>query len=151
MEARSRNFRQSRRGAGGRGRALGGALVAAVVGVACSDEMAPRTRVCAEILALQVPESEVVETWPGARGATFAYRIEGEDVPSVHQLGCELEEPTPGRLRAKSVRVDGRDLSEAEILLLNSELLLAEIHRADPGPPGAQRWTDWIEAALAML
>jgi len=122
-----------------------------MLGLACGDEVAPSTRVCTEILALQVPEGEIVEAWPGARGATFAYRTEGEDVASVHRLECAIAEPTPGRLRAQSLRVDGRELSDAEILLVNSELLLTEIRRADPGPPRSQRWTAWIEAALAML
>lgn len=106
---------------------------------------------CTEILALQVPRSEVVETWPGAHGATLAYRIDGEDVASVHRLECTVGEPAPGQLRAESLRVDGRELSEAELLLVNSELLLSDIRRADPGGRGSHTWSGWVEAALAML
>ncbi len=131
--------------------ALGGASLAAMLGFACSDEVTPSARVCAEILALQSPGAELVETWLGARGAALSYRIDDEGVASLHRLECAIAEPTPGRLRAESLRLDGRELSEAEILLVNSELLLTEIRRADPGPPGSRRWAAWIEAALSML
>src|SRR5262245_3631557 len=68
---------QGRKGGAGSGWAPGGAVFAALAALACSDDVAPGTRVCTEILALQVPRSEIVEVWPGARGATLAYRIDG--------------------------------------------------------------------------
>jgi hypothetical protein len=126
------------------------AAVAALVGLACGDGLAPGARVCAEVLALQIPAAEIVEAWPGAGGVALTYRVEGEDDASVHRFECVMAQSAPGRLRAQSLRVDERELSEAELLLVNSELMLGEIRRADPGPPSARRWTAWIEEALAM-
>jgi hypothetical protein len=133
----------------------GGAAAAALLGLACGEASAPGTRACAEILALQVPGAELVEAWPGAGGVALTYRTPdedggGEDAP-IHRLECVLAQDAPGRLRAQSLRVDDRRLSEAEVLLVNSELLLGEIRRADPGPPGSGRWKARIEALLASL
>jgi hypothetical protein len=118
-------------------RRCAGAALAALVGLACGDGAAPGARVCAEILALQVPGAEIVEAWPGAGGVALAYRAPDEDAgaedAAVHRLECVLAEDAPGRLRAQSLRIDHRALSEAEVLLVNSELLLGEIRRADPG------------------
>ena len=124
-----------------------GAVFAALSGLACGEAMAPATRACAEILALRIPDAEVVEAWPGASAVALTYRAED----ALHRLECVLAEPAPGRLRAESLRFDDRELSEGEILLVNSDLLLAEIRRADPGPPGSQGWMARIEAFLSRL
>ena len=149
MQTLRRNPRPVPSTASGRWPALGSALVAALVGFGCRDDGGPSARLCAEILAIQVPGAEVVETQPGAQGATLAYRTPDED--AVHRLECAISEPMPGHLRAESLRMDGRELSEAELVLVNSELLLIEIRRADPGPPRGQRWTAWVDAVLARL
>lgn len=125
----------------------GAAALAAWIGLACADAPSPGTRVCAEILALQAPGAEVVEAWPGAHGSALDYRVPGEDAKGVHRIECLIAEPEPGRLRAQSVRIEGRELSEAELVLVNAELLLAEIRRADPGPPRPPAW----EAVLSGL
>jgi hypothetical protein len=131
----------------------GRAAAAALLGLACSEAPAPGARACAEILAIQVPGAELVEAWPGNGAAALTYRAPdedggGEDAP-IHRLECVLAEDTPGRLRAQSLRIDDRRLSEAEVVLVNSELLLGEIRRADPGPPGSRRWAARIEALLS--
>lgn len=119
------------------------AALAALCGLACGQEAAPGTRVCAEILSLRAPGAQLVETWLGTGGVAVDYRFEGEPADSSHRLDCALEETEPGRLRARALHVDGRALPETELLLVNSELLLAEIRRADPGSPAeAGRWTD---------
>jgi hypothetical protein len=166
---------------------LGAAALAAWVGLACAEPVAPGTRVCAEILALQVPGAEPIEAWAGAHGVALDYRVPGEDAAAVHRIQCQIAEPEQGRaaaaqragapvelgqaersgglppeagrLRAQSVRVDGRELSEAELVLVNSELLLAEIRRADPGSPrsweatlrGLRGGAARIEATLSRL
>jgi hypothetical protein len=119
---------------------LGAAALAAWVGLACADPVAPGTRICAEILALQVSGAESLETWPGPHGVALDYRVPGEDGASVHRIECLIAEPEPGRLRAHSLRIDGRELSEAELLLVNSELLLAEMRRADRATPRPPPW-----------
>ena len=84
-------------------------------------------------------------TWRGARGVAFDYRIDDEEDDGLHRLECTLAETEPGRLRASALREDGRELSEAELVLVNSELLLAEIRRADPGPPRTDPfWSGWL-------
>ena len=133
-------------------RRSGVTAAAALACLACGDGASPGTRVCAEILALQVPGAEVVEAWPGAGGVALTYRTDaGASDETVHRLECVMAESAPGRLHARSLRVDDRALSEGEVLLVNSELLLQEIRRADPGPPRSSRWAAWIEAALARL
>ena len=113
---------------------LGSSALVAWVGLACADAVSPETRVCGEILELQVPGAELVQAWPGEQGVALDYRVEGEDAEALHRIECLIEESEPGRLRARSLRMDGRELSEAELVLVNSELLLAEIRRADRGP-----------------
>jgi hypothetical protein len=125
------------------------AVVAALAGLACAEPLAPATRACAQILALQSPEAEVLGAWPGTRAVALDYRVEEADTATSHRLECAIAEPAPGRLRADALRIDGSELSEAELLLVNSELLLTEIRRADPGPPPAERrWTEWLEEVL---
>ncbi len=113
--------------------------------VGCGEQTAPRARACAEILALQSPAAEVVETWVGTGSVAVDYRLVDAESETSHRLECALAETAPGRLRARSLRLDGDELSEAELLLVNSELLLAEIRRADPGPTRSTgRFTAWL-------
>ena len=145
MAARPRQLRWKVGSGSARRPARGALAAAALCGLACGGEAALGTRVCAEILELRAPAAEVVETWVGARGVALDYRVGDEAGESFHRLECTLAETEPGRLRARSVRVDGRELSEAELVLVNSDLLLAEIRRADPGPPrSAGRIASWI-------
>lgn len=142
MPARRRRVGRERRSGCARGPSL---ALCALVGLACADDAAPGLRVCAEILALRAPAAEVVETWRGARGVAFDYRIDDAEDDGLHRLECTLAETEPGRLRASALREDGRELSEAELVLVNSELLLAEIRRADPGPPRTDPfWSGWL-------
>ena len=145
MPARPRHARW-KLGSGRAPRFAQGALAAAALcGLACGDEAALGTRVCTEILGLRAPAAEVVETWAGARGVALDYRVGDEAGETFHRLECTLAETEPGRLRARAIRVDGLELSEAELVLVNSDLLLAEIRRADPGPPrSAGRIARWI-------
>lgn len=48
------------------------------------------------------------------------------------QLRCELERREPDGLRVRSARLNGRELSEARLALVNADLLLEEIRRAEP-------------------
>jgi hypothetical protein len=154
-------------------RRLAGAAVAASLGLACADAASPQAQVCAQILRLQVPGAELVEGWPGVQGVALDYRLPAEDAAALHRIECVVAEPErrgepggavlpdPGGLRAQSLRIDGRELSEAELLLVNSELLLEEIRRADPGAPRPpvfeatrrllRTGAVWIEAALSKL
>src|SRR5262245_23935184 len=91
---------------------LEAAALAASVALACADAVSPGARVCGEILALQVPGAELVEAWPSADGVALDYRVPDEEAGTVHRIECLIAEPEPGRLRARSLRVDGRELSE---------------------------------------
>jgi hypothetical protein len=79
---------------------LGAAALAAWVGLACAEPVAPGTRVCAEILALQVPGAEPIEAWAGAHGVALDYRVPGEDAAAIHRIQCQIAEPEQGRAAA---------------------------------------------------
>jgi hypothetical protein len=105
------------------------------VSLACGPEDDPGAQLCARLLEQRIPAAEVLEVtvlrpqresriryeWPGADGS-----------PVRDEIGCETEESAPGRLRARSVTLEGQQLSEAEIVLINSDLLLEDIRSAAP-------------------
>lgn len=149
MPARGRGSRRTSGAGPDRRAALRPWLPVLLLSAACEEAAPPSAQACAEILALQRPAAEVVETWLGAGSVTLDYRLAEDGAESSHRLECSLAETASGRLRARSLRLDGHELSEAELLLVNSELLLAEIRRADPGAPrSARRAPLWLARLL---
>jgi hypothetical protein len=71
-----------------------------------------------------------VERGPGVSAVTLAYQARAE--PSREQvrsrIACEFE-PTD-RWSLVAVRIDGHELTEAELALVNSELLLRDLSRS---------------------
>lgn len=106
--------------------ALGAVLLSA-----CADDHGARVELCAEILERKLPSSEVVEIVPQPPGGPeITYDATDEDGDLVRgHLECELERSRSGGLRVRSVTLDGRPLSAAEIVVLNANLLLDDLDR----------------------
>jgi hypothetical protein len=106
--------------------ALGAVLLSA-----CADQRGARIELCAGILERKLPASEVVEIapQPSERPAITFDAVDDEGAPVRGRLECELERSRAGGLRVRSVTLDGRPLSEAEIAVLNANLLLDDLDR----------------------
>jgi len=109
----------------------------AVAALACAKQAAPEARLCLDILNRRSPAAEVlaIAAEPSESRATIAYRIKG--APATSELECEFQPIETGALRVRSVAVDGQPLLEAELAIIDADLLFDDMRRADAG--GAAR------------
>jgi hypothetical protein len=128
----------ARGGRAGHGRKLVNQAIAiaplalgAILLSACADDHGARVELCAGILERRLPASEVVEiARHPSDGPEITYDAVDEDgAPVRGRLECKLERSRSGGLRVRSVTLDGRPLSEAEIVVLNANLLLDDLDR----------------------
>ncbi len=103
----------------------------AILLFACGGGRGAPVELCAEILERKLPASEVV----GVDLQSFdrpeiTYAATDEDgVPVQGRLACEVERSRSGGLRLRAAILDGRPLSETELVVLNADLLLDELYR----------------------
>lgn len=116
--------------------------VLGLAALACVQQQDPVARLCEAILARKLPGARVVSTLPrGAPDRTaLAFETdEGRRTPARHRLECEFQAAETGGMRLRSARLDGGELTDAELAVINSELFLADLQRAGaPGTSAAQ-------------
>lgn len=101
----------------------------------CGREKEEGGELCSALLARTLPSARVLEA---RRESTLrrTLRFEATDGDGERVEGtfrCELETARSGGLRVKAVLVDGRELSEEELVLINADLLLDDLRRHAPG------------------
>jgi len=104
-----------------------------IAALACARRAAPEARLCLDILKRRSPAAEVlaIAAEPSEQRTTIAYRIKG--APATSELACEFQAIESGGLRVRSVAVDGQPLLEAELAIIDADLLFDDMRRAEPG------------------
>jgi hypothetical protein len=98
--------------------------------LACGAEPATPVELCSALLASKVPAAEVtaIVLQPPDR-LELTYAVTGEDEASVEgQLACEVERSRLGGPRLRAAVLDGRPLSDTELVVRNANLLLDELY-----------------------
>lgn len=103
---------------------------AAALWLACGEETATPVELCAALLASKLPAAEVVAILPQPPDRLeLAYAMTADDEVRVEgRLACELERSRLGGPRLRAAVLDGRPLSETELVVRNSNLLLDELY-----------------------
>jgi hypothetical protein len=99
--------------------------------LACGGEPATPVELCTALLLSKVPAAEVVAVAPEPPDRlqiVYAVRSGDEAPPAEGLLACELERSRLGGPRLKAAVLDGRPLSETELVVRNSNLLLDELY-----------------------
>lgn len=105
-------------------------VLGAGLALACGGERATPVELCTALLASKRPGSEVVAIVPRPPERleiTYAFAGDGED-PVEGLLACELERSRLGGPRLRAAVLDGRPLSDTELVVRNSNLLLDELY-----------------------
>ena len=111
-------------------RMYGPRLVPLVLLFGCNSESATPVELCTALLASKLPSAEVVAVAPQPPNRleiTYAVTVEDE-APVEGLLACEVERSRLGGPRLKAAVLDGRPLSETELVVRNSNLLLDELY-----------------------
>jgi hypothetical protein len=105
------------------------ALVAAALS-GCGPQRATPVELCTAILAQKVPAAEVVAVSPQPPdGLDITYAAAAADEARVEgHLVCELERSDLGGPRLRAASLDGRPLSDTELVVVNANLLLDELY-----------------------
>jgi len=104
-------------------------FAAALLG-ACGGERASPAELCSAILERKVPGSEVVSIAPrppDRLDITYAVR-DGDQAPMAGSLTCEVGRSGLGGPRLRAAILDGRPLSDTELVVVNANLLLDELY-----------------------
>lgn len=99
--------------------------------LACGGESATPVELCTALLLSKVPAAEVVAVAPEPPDRleiAYAVSAGGEAPPATGLLACELERSRLGGQRLRAAVLDGRPLSETELVVRNSNLLLDELY-----------------------
>ena len=98
---------------------------------ACGAERGAPVELCTGILERKLPSSEVVAIVPQPLDRPeITYAAPDEDgAPVQGHLACEVERSRSGGLRLRAATLDGRPLSETELVVLNANLLLDDLDR----------------------
>jgi hypothetical protein len=116
--------------------------VLAACAAGCGREADPRIALCAQVLERRLPRARVVETAadPARGSATLRYEAaRGAEAPGSGSLECRIEASgSAGALRVVAATLDGEALPEAELTVINADLLLADLRRADPQRQGSR-------------
>jgi hypothetical protein len=105
--------------------AFGAALV-----LGCGAEPATPAELCAALLESKRPGAEVVASTAHGEGRLeLVYELPEEaDAPAEGSLTCEVERSALGGARLRAAHLDGRALSETELVVRNANLLLDELY-----------------------
>jgi hypothetical protein len=106
------------------------ALLCAAFSIAapgCGNRSTPEAHLCLDILKRRSPAAQVlaIAAEPEDQRATISYRVKGAPVTS--QLACEFQAIETGGLRVRSVAVDGQPLLEAELAVIDADLLFSDM------------------------
>ena len=95
----------------------------------CGGRSTPEERLCVEILARRSPAAQVlaIESAPEEQRAAITYRVKGSPVAS--ELDCAFQANENGGLRVRSVAIDGEPLLEAELAVIDADLLFDDLGR----------------------
>jgi hypothetical protein len=104
---------------------------AAVLLFACGADPRTPVELCAGLLEKKLPASEVVEIVPQPLHRPEITYAASDDsgAPVQGHLACEVERSRSGGLRLRAAILDGRPLSETELVVLNANLLLDDLYR----------------------
>lgn len=106
---------------------------AALLAVACARDREPALELCTDVLTRRFPEARVVETTSDASSAAVAFAL-GDRWKALPggRLECHFDEVgSGGALRLHAATLDGVALTTAELTVINADLLLADMRRAD--------------------
>jgi hypothetical protein len=114
---------------------LGSIAFGTALWLACGGEPATPAELCAALLESKLPGADVTATMEQAADQlTLAYALPVEDEPpAVGELVCHTRHSALGGLRLESAVLDGRALSETELVVRNSNLLLDELYAIGRG------------------
>jgi len=98
--------------------------------LACSAEPATPVELCSAVLASKLPGSEVVAIVPQPPDRLeLVYSLPVEDhAPVEGRLACHVARSRLGGPRLEGAILDGRPLSETELVVRNANLLLDELY-----------------------
>jgi hypothetical protein len=99
--------------------------------LACGAGRGDPVELCTGVLERKLPDSEVLGVAPRPLDRPeITYAAPDEDGDPVRgRLACEVERSRSGGLRLRAAILDGRPLSETELVVLNAELLLDDLDR----------------------
>jgi hypothetical protein len=102
-------------------------LCVALLALGCAAEPATPRALCEALLESKRPGAEVrVTTVLAGGGVELAYALPEEGAEGV--LTCEVEGSTLGGPRLRAARLDGRPLSDTELVVRNANLLLDDLY-----------------------
>ena len=100
----------------------------AALALGCAAEPATPLALCEALLASHRPGAQVRTITSIAAGVVeVAYALPDEG-GSEGSLACEVERSSLGGPRLRAARLDGRALSDMELVVRNANLLLDELH-----------------------
>jgi hypothetical protein len=107
--------------------ALGAALA-----LACGAEPTTPVELCTALLVSKLPGSEVAAVTPlppEGLELTYTHPTPAADgTPVEGHLACEIERSALGGPRLRAASLDGRPLSDTELVVRNANLLLDELY-----------------------
>jgi hypothetical protein len=108
--------------------------VAVLVAFGCGRDVAPPVAACTDILAMRVPAARVVDQVADEElGAALDYEVGSWwrrwEEPVTGHLACSFESGPRDTLRLHAATLDGVAFTNAEIAVINADLLLAEMRR----------------------
>jgi hypothetical protein len=108
------------------------AVAAVSIALGCGRAWNAPVEACAQILKTRIPAARVASIAIDAPdGASLDYEIGRfwED-PRRGSIACEFETQPDGGLRLRAAALDDQILTEAEVTVINADLLLAAMQRA---------------------
>jgi hypothetical protein len=108
-------------------RRTGPLLCGAALALGCAAEPATPLALCEALLASKRPGAEVrVSTVLAGGGVELAYALPDDGNEGI--LTCETERSALGGPRLRAARLDGRALSDTELVVRNANLLLDDLY-----------------------
>jgi hypothetical protein len=106
---------------------------AALLALACAPDREPAVELCTDVLTRRFPEAHVVEVTSEPLHAALDFEL-GERWKRLPggRLECRFDQVgSGGALRLYAATLDGVALTTAELTVINADLLLADMRRAD--------------------
>ncbi|MBS1106369.1 MAG: hypothetical protein H6Q91_1871 [Deltaproteobacteria bacterium] len=106
---------------------------AALFALACAPDREPAVELCTDVLTRRFPEARVVEATSDASDAAVAFEL-GDRWKALPggRLECHFDEVgSGGAIRLRAATLDGVAFTTAELTVINADLLLADLRRAD--------------------
>jgi hypothetical protein len=111
------------------------AAALSLAALGCASRVEPAAEICALVLARRLPAARVVTAVaaPPALEAAIDFEVGGGwwTQPSRGSLRCAFEAGERGSLRLRGATLNGVAFTRAELTIVNADLLLADMRRAD--------------------